>query len=435
MNVESESGNSRIVDKLKLILSKYYTIELYKEDPCIFEPICVIMIDTVVPPENFDKMQAEFREMGYIVKFHLLDKDELKKFKFTENSRKRRYLVKFEAKLSDPEKSRARSTLAKRVQLVLLACTIGTVGFSAYYYLFFIDGYFGGFQSPPALNAALIAWFCLGMLLIIVLHECGHILMSRKHRLSISAPYLIPGPPPIGMLGAFVSIRDEPHTRNQQFDIALGGIMIGGLASLILVVVGLFMSVQVETSFFLDFRASYFQTTLADQAKFVSEHLNTYNLLFMVIRNAFFDVPSNGNYFGYMLPTRILLLHPLTYAGWIGLIISGLNLIPIPFFDGGHVLRVVFPGPSVKFIGGLIGLVIFVLLNPMLLSLFVLPQLLICCAMYSNLQARLGRNQNEVPNPTVPLTRSRKIIALILIPLFIMLSPLNYLNVIFGFGV
>ncbi len=421
-------------EKLRGILSKYYTLEIFQEDPYLFEPTCVIVVKLGSPPTNFDAMQAEMRDVGYFVKFHTLNKDGLKKYKLAEDPQKNRYEVQFEAKIPKPEQDARRKTRIKRIQVGLLIATLGTIGLSAYYYLFYMDGYYGGFTCDPSTNIASASLFTMGMLLIVVIHEYGHIWLSRKHHMKISAPYLIPGPPPIGMFGAFVSMRDEPQTRNQQFDTALGGILIGFMAAMILTFIGLALSVQVDTATYLNLRADYFAQPVADQAKFVSEHLNTYNLLFLLMRSTLFETPASGIFYGYTLPTKMLLLHPLAYAGWIGLVLAGLNLIPIPFFDGGHVLKAILPGLGAKVLGGLIGATIFIIINPQLWSFTIIPQILLCCVMYSNLQVTLSRNRDEVLNPTIPFTKSRKIIALIVVLLFVVLCPLNYLTMIFGFG-
>ncbi len=410
--------NLTIAEKLKRILSKYYEIELFKKEEYSFEPTCIIRIKEPKPAEHFRQMQLEFRKIGFEVKFHALTTKELREHKLEDTKDIRRFSVSFGAK--EFEEKKGTSKRNKIIQVTLLAITIAMVILSAWVYDIYFDPYYTGFWAFFS--------FCLGMFLIIIVHEFGHVFLSRFHKLDTSLPYLIPGPPPIGMLGAFVSIRDDPQTRNQKFDVAFGGILLGILISIILVVIGLLLSIQMDMNSYLQLRVDQFGKTLAEQAEYVSEHLNSYNLLFLGFRFLFFENPSNAMYFGYLLPTQVVLSHPLAFTGWLGLLISGLNLVPISFLDGGHIFKASLPYKFTKLLGVGIGCLIFGFLSIYLVWFAVmgLPGAM--------LDLNPTAKTTDIPNPTTPLTKSRKICAICIIGIFILLFPLTFTNLFSGFG-
>jgi membrane-associated protease RseP (regulator of RpoE activity) len=296
------------------------------------------------------------------------------------------------------------------------------------FYISFIEPYYGDYGNLTPKTIFSIVSFCIGMVLIVVVHECGHIIFSQRHKLKTSFPYLIPGPPPLGMLGAFVSIKDDPHTRNEKFDVAIGGIVLGIIISLVLLMIGFLFSEQIDTNLYIQSMATYSGNTTTEEAQTVYQQLNWYNLLFLGFRASFFKIPPIVNLFGYDLPQQLLVIHPLAYTGWIGLLLSGLNLIPVSFQDGGHLLKAIFPGRFTKLIGMLIAILIWLLLDIELwmFAFWGLP----------GAMRDLSPDQRPeaVPNPIVPLTRFRKMVALCFIGFFIVLWPISFDRLIFGIG-
>ncbi|MDD1777269.1 MAG: site-2 protease family protein [Candidatus Helarchaeota archaeon] len=407
----------RIVDKLKAVISKYYRIEVFQEDKYHFEPICIISATEPRDEAYFRAMQRDFGEIGYSIKFHTLKNEEKRKYNLVDST-SNYFLVDFEAK--DFEKDLSKSTRNKKIQLILLGVTIAMVLLSAWVYDTYFDFYYGGFWA--------LFSFCLGMFLIILFHEFGHFFISRFHKLDASLPYLLPGPPPIGMLGAFVSIRDDPQTRNQKFDVAFGGIALGIIISLLLVIIGLIVSTQVDTGYYLQLRYDALGTSLAEEAEFVQENLNSYNYMVLTVRALFFEQVPYANYYGFWLPAKLVLIHPLAFTGWIGLLLSGLNLIPISFQDGGLIFKAIFPYRFTKLLGFVIGLIIFLFLSTYLLFFALFG--LFGAINDLNPQVR----SDDTPNPMIPLKRSRKILAITILGLFVLLFPLTFNNLMYGFG-
>ncbi|MFX0076415.1 MAG: site-2 protease family protein, partial [Candidatus Hermodarchaeota archaeon] len=390
-----------LIEKIKKTVSKFCEIEVFEESPYLFEPKCIVKLNKSLSTSIVEEIHTKFREIGYHVKFQRISKYEKEKYNLSTTSNAHFYKLEFKAKIFKREREKLKKS--RLIQYILLIITSGTIILSGFFYIYLLNPYYSGFGNSLFLTTTSIISFCIGMFLIVVVHEYGHIMFSRKHKLDTSPPYLIPGPPPIGMFGAFVSIKDDPRTRNQKFDVAIGGIVSGVIISLILIIIGLLLSKHVEINNYLQLRADYFGSSPGEEAEFVKEHLNYFNLVFLGFRYLVFKVPSYSSYYGYYLPESLLVIHPLAFAGWIGLCLSALNLIPLPFLDGGHVIRAVFPHPASRIIGAIVGLIIFLALHPYLFSFSFFPIILLCIT-----QSTVNK-KDETPFPMIPLTRNRKI--------------------------
>ncbi|MBP1690600.1 MAG: putative Peptidase [Deltaproteobacteria bacterium] len=146
---------------------------------------------------------------------------------------------------------------------------------------------------------------------ILLVHEMGHFLMSRLHGVEATPPYFIPGPPfLIGTFGAFIRMR-TPTNRKALFDVGAAGPWAGFLVSIPAVFYGLSLS-EVRA---LD--TSTGGLVLGDSLVFR-----------WLTRLALGVSPADV----------IILLHPIALAGWFGLFITFLNLLPVGQLDGGHVV-------------------------------------------------------------------------------------------------
>jgi membrane-associated protease RseP (regulator of RpoE activity) len=168
--------------------------------------------------------------------------------------------------------------------------------------------------NPGALLSGLP--FAGTLMSILLVHELGHYVMARVHRVRASLPYFIPGPPLlIGTFGAFIRMQSPPINRRALFDVGAAGPWAGVLVAIPAVTVGLHLSdVQplrpMETGvFFGD------------------------SILFSLLARAALGVT----------PSEVtIILHPVALAGWIGLFVTFLNLIPVGQLDGGHVSYALF---------------------------------------------------------------------------------------------
>ena len=165
-----------------------------------------------------------------------------------------------------------------------------------------IDPYIGGISFTAAMIAILGA------------HEMGHKLTANKKGIDATLPYFIPGPPPFGTFGAVIMQKSLPPNRDALFDIGADGPIPGFIIATIVSFVGLAMLVP---------------STLVDATEISSPILWVLIGRLYQSLNVFPQPPAGG----------MLLLHPFAFAGWVGLIVTMLNLLPAAMLDGGHVAR------------------------------------------------------------------------------------------------
>jgi membrane-associated protease RseP (regulator of RpoE activity) len=157
--------------------------------------------------------------------------------------------------------------------------------------------------------------FALTLITILLVHEAGHYLMCVHHGVNASLPYFVPAPPLfplVGTFGAFIRIRSRFPNRRALFDIGAAGPWAGFVVALVATIVGLSLSTVLPVA--------------PESAVELGDSLLTKLLTWLVL-----DVD----------PTRVA-LHPIALAGWFGLFVTSLNLIPVGQLDGGHVLYAAF---------------------------------------------------------------------------------------------
>jgi membrane-associated protease RseP (regulator of RpoE activity) len=153
--------------------------------------------------------------------------------------------------------------------------------------------------------------FSLAVMTTLLAHELGHYLQARRYGVPASLPYFIPMPlSPIGTMGAVIAMQPGSDRRTL-FDIAVSGPLAGIFPALLFAVLGLYWSQVVGPS------DGQLGMTLGEPLVF---KLLTYLTL------------------GPVPDGRDIALHPVAFAGWVGIFITALNLIPIGQLDGGHIL-------------------------------------------------------------------------------------------------
>ncbi|AZB71762.1 site-2 protease family protein [Synechococcus elongatus] len=174
-------------------------------------------------------------------------------------------------------------------------------------------------ENPAALLRGLP--YALSLLAILGVHEFGHFWAARQHRLQASLPYFIPVPAFLGTFGAFVRIRSPIPDRKALFDVGVSGPLAGLVITLPLLIWGLTQSQVVpmpERSGLLSFSA-------LDPGVSI--------LMGIVSHLSLGDRLDVG---------QALQLHPVAIAGYLGLIVTALNLIPVGQLDGGHIVHAMF---------------------------------------------------------------------------------------------
>jgi membrane-associated protease RseP (regulator of RpoE activity) len=158
--------------------------------------------------------------------------------------------------------------------------------------------------------------FSVTLMAILLVHELGHYVCSRLHGVRATLPYFIPGPPVfIGTFGAFIRMKSPPANRRALFDVGAAGPWAGLLLAIPAVIVGL--------------RLSEVRPLGLDQGGLVLGN----SILFTLLTRLTLGVtPDNVT----------IVLHPIALAGWFGLFVTFLNLLPVGQLDGGHVTYALF---------------------------------------------------------------------------------------------
>lgn len=153
-------------------------------------------------------------------------------------------------------------------------------------------------------------WYCAGIIAILFAHEMGHYLMCVRYRIRATLPFFIPFPfSPFGTLGAVIRMDARMPNRKALFDIGVAGPLAGLVFTLPAIYFGLLMSTPTASA------------NVQGETILLGESLLFKGLSYLAL-GAEQDV----------------MLHPLAYAGWAGLFVTALNLLPIGQLDGGHIL-------------------------------------------------------------------------------------------------
>jgi membrane-associated protease RseP (regulator of RpoE activity) len=240
--------------------------------------------------------------------------------------------------------------------------------------------------------------YSLGLLTILGVHELGHYFTARWHRMRVTPPYFIPVPFALGTFGAFIQMRSPTENRRALFDVAVAGPLAGLVIAIPALLIGLESSAVVPGTI-----------VGGDEAarRIIGGTSAGSSLLFALIAKT--ALPEALKY-GYVLH-----LSPLAFAGWLGLLITALNLLPIGQLDGGHMARAMFGQRTGSTISNLAMWSLF------LLALFVWPGLL----MWAIIVFFIAGRGTPPLNDLVPLTSGRQwlgyatfaILMLILVPL------------------
>jgi membrane-associated protease RseP (regulator of RpoE activity) len=190
--------------------------------------------------------------------------------------------------------------------------------------------------------------YSISIMAILLSHEMGHYFMSRRYGIPSSLPYFIPFPlSPFGTFGAVIKMKGFIANKKALFDIGIAGPLAGFIVAIPFIALGIKLStIQAIT------RDTPF-LQLGDP------------LLFKILQKLII---------GEIPPGYDLVLHPFGFAGWVGLFVTALNLLPVGQLDGGHILYAVF-GKKSKwiFIAVIISLAILAIIyNPGWLTLVVL---------------------------------------------------------------
>ncbi len=205
------------------------------------------------------------------------------------------------------------------VQIILFIVTIATTIFAGYFFGS------GSIIDGIAFSAAIMA--------ILGTHELAHYFAARKYDVEATLPYFIPAPTLIGTFGAVINVKSPIPNKNALFDLGASG----PLAGLIITIPVLFIGIYLSTVEPLQAGSVIFNPPL---------------LMSIIAYIAAPVVPE-----GYMLS-----IHPVAFAGWVGIVVTMLNLMPVAFLDGGHISRSIFKRKFHKIVS-IAGIIVTVILG------------------------------------------------------------------------
>ena len=261
-----------------------------------------------------------------------------------------------------------KKTLNPRMNLILFILTLLSVLFTGGLYGYEGDAQQGTLQFIWEMVKS--GWpFALTLLTILGAHEFGHYFAGRKHGVQVTLPYFIPFPMSLfGTMGAFINMRSLPKNKRALFDLAIAGPLSGFVLSIIALFIGLNLS-----------EVSQLPLAAGENATLQMEGSS---LIYLLMKYLVFGkwLPQVSGlsgipaliywvrYFftGQPFPWGALdvMLHPVAWAGWAGLFVTGINLIPAGQLDGGHIFSTLFGVKTAKkafpfIIGGLVTLGFF----------------------------------------------------------------------------
>lgn len=243
--------------------------------------------------------------------------------------------------------------------VVLLLITMATVVLAGYMFTAegiydFVDPTFGEWRAFHLLAYVVSIFFVLGV------HELGHKIACLKHNLRSTPPYFIPGPPMVGgSLGA-VMIHEAPIlNRDQLFDVGLLGPLSGFVASVLVTFIGFSLSYVIP---------SEVAESLSGQG--LASPLPVEPLLFILMWTGIVAPLLKIG------PNQALLIHPVAFAGWVGMLITFLNTLPAGQLDGGHVVRAAL-GPKKHIVVSMLAITIMAVTGFVMMAVLALVILML----------------------------------------------------------
>jgi len=152
-----------------------------------------------------------------------------------------------------------------------------------------------------------------GLLFVIIVHELGHQIFAQRHQVQMSWPFLMPAWQ-IGSFGAITRFTSLVPNRQVLFDVAFAGPALGGMVAGLMLLTGLFLS---HSGSVFQLPAEFFQGSI---------------LVGILARLTL----------GSALQEPLVDIHPLVIVGWLGLVITALNLMPAGQLDGGRIVQSIY---------------------------------------------------------------------------------------------
>ncbi|MFB5611446.1 MAG: site-2 protease family protein [Nitrosopumilaceae archaeon] len=286
-----------------------------------------------------------------------------------------------------PAKKKSRWKSSSWTPRILFAIVVGFV---------MIDGYFRTERANVIFDIGdpleMAGLYTLALLGILGIHESGHLVAARFHKLRTTWPYFIPGIPAVGMLptfGAFIQSRGITINREILFDVAIAG-PIAGLVIAIIVAIFAAYTVPVIDSEIIE--------ELPEEIRLVDWTYGESILMKLAL-----SMFGKGD-------DQVVLMTPLMFAAWVGFLITFLNLLPAWQLDGGHMARTLIGEKWHKY-ATYASMGVLVLLNYWVMAMLIL--------------ILSSRSPGAQPLDDIsPLPKNRKLMYAVIVVLAILCAPL-----------
>jgi membrane-associated protease RseP (regulator of RpoE activity) len=233
--------------------------------------------------------------------------------------------------------------------------------------------------------------FAVSLLSILLAHELGHYFVARRLGAAVSLPYFIPLPTilpyffsPFGTMGAVINMRSPTTSRRSLLAIGVAGPLAGFVVALPILIYGLSLS----------------QVQPLPPGQMYTQEGNS--LLYLAIKFIMFGriLPANG---------VDVSLHSVAFAGWAGLLVTALNLIPAGQLDGGHIIYALL-GERARYVTGFV-----------LVALLALGLVWSGWWLWAVLVAFFGQVRAMPLDAITGLDRPRQVLAVLIVILFILI--------------
>ena len=226
--------------------------------------------------------------------------------------------------------------------------------------------------------------FSLTLLFILMTHELSHYYFSRRHGVPVTLPYFIPAPSLIGTFGAVIKMEPPIPDRRALIDIGASGPIGGFIVAVIAVIIGLHYSAVMPLE---GIPAHEMEITFGE------------SLLFGFLSKLVLNIDPDK---------YAVVLHPVAFAGWVGLFVTSLNLLPIGQLDGGHIMYAVLGKRHTLISKGMVPVLLF-------MGFYYKPWIVFVIVMLF-----IGYRHPPVVYPWIELDRKRKITGWISLCIFIL---------------
>ena len=287
----------------------------------------------------------------------------------------------------------------------------------------------GSFPLSLLFLNILSGWpFALSMMGILFAHEMGHYIACRIYNVPATLPFFLPAPfvSPLGTLGAFIMMRGIPKNKRILFDVGVAGPIAGLVIAIPVLFIGLSLShlgpieplssgsgfLEGNSIFYLFAKFAVFGKVLPEPVSFGGLSPTVYWIRYFLSGQ---PIPFHG------LDVQ---LHSVALAGWAGLLVTALNLVPVGTLDGGHVAYGLFGEKAKKIFPIAISVLVGLMLLPVLLT-FSFDSLNLSWLLWIMILFWLGNVRSQPLDDITELDPTRRAIGYVmLVVFFLMFTPI-----------